>query len=161
MNEASALQRVAAVADESQDLLDGFGADLVQLEEDAVPGQVVPGIDQYPEERKHILDVGRFGQLQAAPFFKIDVAAGQLHFQLVGVITGTEQNGNLRQGDAVPGQTASMVSTTKRASAASLRAAYMTGRSPPLAEVNRVLVNFSSAQAMMELVRLRIGWVER
>ena len=35
-----------------------------------------------------------FGQFQAASFFKFQVTAGQLHFQFIGMKTGTEQDGD-------------------------------------------------------------------
>ena len=118
------------------------------------------GIDQDPEEGEHILDMGRFGQLQAAPFFKGDVPVGQFQFQLVGVEAGTEQHGDLPA--AIPCRSSRGWSRPHSGPRPpSLRG---TINHRPCAAVDpgeQCLGVFLPALAMMALVSARMGWVER
>ena len=45
-------QRLGRTADAVQDLLYGFRTHFFQLQQDAVPGEVVPWVDDHPEERQ-------------------------------------------------------------------------------------------------------------
>ena len=71
-----------------------LGAHFFQLQQDPVPGQVIPGIDLDSQEREDIFNMCRLGQFQPTPLLKVLVAAGQFHLQLVRVKSGAEQDGD-------------------------------------------------------------------
>ena len=53
---------------------------------------------------QNILDVGGFDELEAAVFDEVDAFAHQLDFQVESMKTGTEEYGDVRQGNPFAAQ---------------------------------------------------------
>ena len=64
-------------------------------------GDAVTRVLGKTQRRKHVLDVRSFDEFQTAVFHERDIAAGQLHFELIAVPAGPEQHRLTLQRDAL------------------------------------------------------------